>query len=159
MNTLIIIIVILVMLAGVAGTVLPVLPGTPVIFLAALLYGFYDHFLHVGTGSLIILFILMLFTLLVDYLAGVYGAKKYGATRYGTWGSFIGGIIGVIFFQLPGIILGPFIGAFLGELLADHDVERAFKVGIGTLVGMLGGSVIKVITAIIMVTYFIIKLF
>lgn len=159
MNVLVIIIVILVMLAGVAGTLLPVLPGTPAIFLAALLYGFYDHFQHIGTGTLIILFILMVLTHLVDYLASVYGAKKYGATSYGTWGSFIGGIIGVIFFQLPGIIIGPFVGAFLGELIAKGDLNRAFKVGMGTLVGLLGGTVIKILTAVIMVVYFIFKLF
>lgn len=158
MGIFILFIVIIIMLVGLLGTLLPVIPGTPLIFLAALGYGFYDKFKHITGTTLIILFILMLFTHLIDYISSVVGARKYGASRMGIIGAFIGGIIGLIIFQLPGIILGPFIGAFVGELLVGQNFEQALKVGIGTLVGLLGGTIIKIITAVAMMAYFIIKL-
>lgn len=145
----------IVMIGGALGTLLPVLPGTPLIFIAALGYGFYDKFNHITPSILVILFILMLLAFTVDYLAGTVGAKKYGATKYGTWGSFIGGVAGVIFLNIPGLIIGPFLGAVIGEILAGKKPEEALKVGFGTMIGLAGGAVLKLILAISMVGVFV----
>ena len=159
MSTFLLALALIVMIIGVIGTLLPVLPGTPLIFLAALGYGFYDNFKHITPFVIIVLFVLMGFTFFVDYLSGVIGARRYGASKMGTWGSLIGAILGLILFNLPGIIFGPAIGAILGEMLAGKNLDQAFKVGMGTLLGILGGTIIKIATAIIMVAYFVIKLF
>lgn len=159
MSTFLLALALIIMIIGVVGTLLPILPGTPLIFLAALGYGFYDNFKHITPFVIIVLFLLMGFTFFIDYLSGVIGARRYGATKMGTWGSLIGGILGLILFNLPGIIFGPVIGAILGEMLAGKNLDQAFKVGMGTLLGILGGTIIKIATAIIMVAYFVIKLF
>lgn len=44
-----------------------------------------------------------------------------------------------------GIVLGPFGGAFIGELLGERSARDAFKSGIGALIGFLVGTVFKVV--------------
>lgn len=145
----------LVMAVGLLGTLLPVLPGTPLIFLAALGYGFYEKFHRVTPLILGILFVLMVMSLLIDYFAGVIGAKKYGASKYGTWGSFIGGIVGVIVFNIPGLLLGPFAGAVIGEMIYGKKVDESFRVGLGTVMGMAGGAFFKIIIGVSMVIIYL----
>lgn len=144
-----------IMLIGAIGTFLPAIPGTPVIFAAALGYGFYEGFQNITPWTLVFLFFLMVLTFIIDYFAGVVGAKKYGASKYGTWGSFIGGIIGVIFLNIPGLIVGPFVGAVIGEMTAGQNFKTAVKVGLGTMAGLAGGAVLKLLFAVTMIAVFI----
>ncbi len=147
--------VLLIMAVGAIGTLLPIMPGTPLIFLAALGFGFYEHFQRVTPFILVVLFVLTVISLGVDYFAGVIGAKKYGASRYGTWGSFIGGIAGVIIFSIPGLLIGPFTGAVIGEIVSGRNPGEALKVGLGTVIGMAGGAVFKLIIAVSMIVVFL----
>lgn len=145
----------LIMLVGALGTFLPVLPGTPIIFAAALGYAIYEGFQEITYWVLVVLFLLMAVTFAVDYIAGVIGAKKYGAGKYGTWGSFIGGVVGVIVLNIPGLIIGPFVGAVAGEMLSGKDFNSAFRVGFGTMVGLAGGAVLKFTFAAAMIAVYI----
>ncbi|MEI9864141.1 MAG: DUF456 domain-containing protein [Limisphaerales bacterium] len=113
----------LVMLAGLIGSILPALPGTPLMLIAAI-----GHRLYFGTASISnlvlgVLIGLMVVSLVFDFLASMLGAKKFGATWRGMTGAVIGGIIG-LFFSLPGIILGPFVGAMLFEMLVTRNLKR-----------------------------------
>ncbi|PKM79782.1 MAG: DUF456 domain-containing protein [Firmicutes bacterium HGW-Firmicutes-14] len=143
------------MVIGTLGTFLPVLPGTPLIFLAALGYGFYEGFNKITPLILLIMFMLTVLTLLIDYFAGVVGAKKFGATGYGIWGAFLGGILGVIFFSIPGLTLGPLAGAVTGELVKGRNLSDAVRSGLGTVIGIAGGSIFKVTVALSMVSIYV----
>jgi len=55
-----------------------------------------------------------------------------------------------IFFGLPGILLGPFIGAVLGELTEHEDLRIAGRAGIGATVGLLLGTAAKMAIAFAM---------
>ncbi|WP_418792486.1 DUF456 domain-containing protein [Phosphitispora sp. TUW77] len=145
----------LVMVIGTIGAFLPMLPGTPLIFISALAYGYYEGFNTITPLILGILFGLMVLTLVIDYFAGVLGVQRYGASKYGVWGSFIGGILGVVFFSIPGLLLGPFAGAVTGELLNGRQAEDAIKVGFGSFIGIAGGSLFKGIFAVAMIIVFI----
>lgn len=147
--------VLIVMILGAAGTILPVVPGTPLIFLAALGYGLYEHFQNITISVLAVLFFLMVVSLLIDYFAGVVGAKKYGATRYGTWGSFLGGIVGVVIFNIPGLLIGPFAGAVIGELVSGKKIDQALKVGLGSVLGLAGGAFFKFVIALAMIVIYV----
>ncbi|HWJ02688.1 MAG TPA: DUF456 domain-containing protein [Verrucomicrobiae bacterium] len=148
---------ILVMLIGLAGTILPLLPGTPIIFLAILGYGLYTHFTTVGIWFILIMGLLTGLSFAVDYLGTAYGAKRYGATRYGVWGSIIGGVLGLFVLPPFGLVLGTLLGAITGELIRGAKAESALSIGWGSLVGFLGGSILKIILAAIMVVSFVVK--
>ena len=127
---------------GVIGTVVPALPGAPLIFLATLLAAWYQDFSRIGVGTISASAALTVLVLVTDFVATALGAKRVGASKLAIVGAFAGTLIGV-FFLLPGIILGPFIGAVAGELLANRDLLRAGRVGIATWLGLLLGTVVK----------------
>jgi uncharacterized protein YqgC (DUF456 family) len=81
-------------------------------------------------------------SVLLDYLASMWGAKRFGATWRGVAGAAVGGLIG-IFFNLPGILLGPFIGATLFELAGGYKLKEATHAGLGATLGLLAGVIGK----------------
>jgi len=129
-------------LVGLAGAVMPILPGVPLVFGGMLLAAWADHFQHIGAFTLTLLGILAAFALLVDFVAGILGAKRVGASPRALWGASIGMLVG-FFFGLPGVLFGPFLGAVAGELSAGENLDRAARVGIGTWIGLLFGTLAK----------------
>jgi uncharacterized protein YqgC (DUF456 family) len=121
---------------GVVGTVLPAIPGAPLVFLGLLVAAWADHFEKVGWFTLSVLAILTLLTFAVDFMAASLGAKRVGASWAALAGAVIGTIVG-LFFSIPGLILGPFVGAVIGEYATRRNWAQAGKVGVGTWVGML----------------------
>ncbi|HEX7914652.1 DUF456 domain-containing protein, partial [Rudaea sp.] len=126
-------------LVGLAGTVIPALPGVPLVFAGMLLAAWTDHFQHVGVFTLIVLGVLSLLALAIDFVASLLGAKRVGASPHAIWGAMIGTVVG-LFFSLPGLIFGPFLGAVAGELLVGSQLSRATHVGVGTWLGLLFGT-------------------
>lgn len=141
------------MLAGLAGSVLPFLPGPPLSYVALLLQNFRSErpfsteFLWTWAGITIGVIVL-------EYLIPVYGTRRYGGTRYGIWGCTIGLVVG-IFLGPAGIIIGPFAGALIGELIGNADSQRALKAALGSFIGFLFSTVLKLIACGVMAYYFI----
>ena len=138
---------------GVLGTVLPVLPGSLLVFGGLFLAAWAQDFTRVGLWGLAIIGALMALSFAVDFIASVAGAKRVGASPKALIGAGIGGLIGV-FFGLPGILLGPFIGAVLGELIARGGFAQAARVGVGTWLGLLFAAVAKLVIAFLMIGTF-----
>lgn len=132
----------IVIMAGIVGAVVPALPGVPLVFAGMFLAAWADHFQHVGPFTLILLGVLAAFALLVDFVAGLLGAKRVGASARALWGASLGMLIG-FFFGIPGVLLGPFIGAVIGELSTGREINHATRVGIGTWIGLLFGTLAK----------------
>lgn len=148
---------VLVVLAGLAGTIVPALPGIPLIFLGLFIVAWIQDFTVVGWTAVGILAALTAIGWLVDLLAGAVGARYLGASKRSFWGAMIGAIVGM-FFGLPGIILGPFIGAVLGELSGGRDVIHSSRVGVGTWLGMVVATAVKLAIAFLMIGIVIIQL-
>jgi uncharacterized protein YqgC (DUF456 family) len=53
------------------------------------------------------------------------------------------------------MILGPFVGAVAGELIARGGLRQAGKVGLGTWLGLVAAAVVKVIIAFMMIATFL----
>jgi uncharacterized protein len=140
-------------LIGLAGAVIPALPGIPLIFGGIWLMAYLDHYHHVGLWSLVGIAAVGTMGLTLDLLAGALGAKRIGASQQAVWGAFIGTAIG-LFFGLPGVLLGPFCGAVLGELSAGSSVLRSTDVGVSAWVGLIFGTIIKLICSLTMVAMF-----
>jgi|SRR3989304_3088704 len=156
-HILILIISLLIMLGGLSGIVFPVIPSTPMIWLGVFIYAVCDGFESISWLLLLIFAVLTIISLVLDYLGGIIGAKKYGATKWGMIGSVIGGIGGFFMGGIIGLIFGPFFGAVLLELIFDKDITGAFKSGVGTLVGFLGGAIAKLAIGVIIIGIFIWK--
>jgi uncharacterized protein YqgC (DUF456 family) len=142
-------------IAGLAGTILPVLPGVLLVFGGLFLAAWADDFTRVGYVAVGIIGALGLLSFAADLLASMLGAKRVGASPQALFGAAAGGTIGV-FLGIPGIVLGPFLGAALGEYLARGRLLQAGKVGIGTWIGLLVAAIAKVVIAVAMVgTFFL----
>jgi uncharacterized protein len=146
--------------AGLAGSVIPGPPGPPLIFAGVLLYGLLTGFADFGWPLLVVLGFLAALSQILDYLASAYGANRFGGSKWGIWGSILGGIIGLIVFSLPGMIIGIFAGAVLLELWPGHKGGLAsLKVGGGSLLGFLGGTLLKLVFALVMIGIFLYAVF
>jgi uncharacterized protein YqgC (DUF456 family) len=143
----------LVVLAGIAGTVLPLLPGIALVFAGLFLAAWTDGFAHVGAIALTIIGALAVLAFIVDFFASLLGAKRAGASPQALVGATLGAIVG-LFLGIPGLILGPFVGAVAGELLARRELLQAGKVGLGTWLGLVVAAVAKVVLAFLMVAVF-----
>ena len=147
----------LLLLIGLLGSIVPSLPGLPIIFAAILLFGFLTDFTPVGMDFVIVAGVVTALMQVLDYLAGMWGVKKLGGTGWGIAGSLIGSILGFIFAgAFLGMFLGAFVGAFLGELLgAGQNLSASFKIGLGSIIGLLAGTLIRIVVALAMVVSFI----
>lgn len=142
-----------VMLIGLIGSIVPGLPGTPLVLAAAIGHRLYFGAASINNVVLIALVVLTVVSLLFDFLSTALGAKKFGATWRGAVGAVLGGVIG-LFFSLPGIILGPFLGAMLFEMIGDKEFKAAAKAGTGAVIGLLLGVIGKFSICVIMTALF-----
>ena len=69
------------------------------------------------------------------------------------------GLVAGLFLGLPGIVLGPPLGALVFEYAKDPNFERALKAGFGAFVGFLAGSVVKVTLAFVLLGVVALRLF
>ena len=127
---------------GVAGSVLPALPGVPLVFAGLLLAAWAEDFERVSWIALVVLGLLTIISFVIDFAATALGAKRVGATKLAVLGALIGTFLG-IFLGLPGLILGPFVGAVAGELISHGQVQQATRAGIATWMGLLFGTLAK----------------
>lgn len=149
--------VILLMLLGLVGTFLPVLPGTGLIFLGILLYGLYDHFQVVSGQFVAAMFALTLLAMVTDYLAAALGAKKVQASRAGMVGATLGGVVGLFALGPIGLFVGPFLGAITGEVASGRTARQAVRVGVATVVGVMGGMLLKGAIGVAMIAMFVLR--
>jgi uncharacterized protein YqgC (DUF456 family) len=141
------------MIIGIIGCLVPVLPGPPLSFLG-LIFLHLTRFGQFTPLTLIILGTIAVVVTVLDYIVPLWGTKKFGGSKYGTKGATVGLIVG--FFLGPlGIILGPLIGAFAGEMIFKDDLSYAFKAGFGSLLGFLTSIGLKLAASLVMTFYFV----
>jgi uncharacterized protein YqgC (DUF456 family) len=147
------IVALVLMLAGSVASIIPGIPGTPIVLLIAILHRVYFRAASVNNWVLAGLVLLTLFSVVLDYIASMMGAKKLGARWWGIVGAMVGGLVGM-FFGLPGVIIGPFLGAVLLELIGGYKIKPAAKAGAGALLGLFVGAVGKLAICAVMIVLF-----
>lgn len=155
MDSLLLIIGFVCMIAGIIGSFLPVLPGPSISWIGLVLL----YFTNAVSANYWILGITLLVTVvltILDYTIPAKGTKKFGGSSYGIWGTNIGLIVG-IFAPIPfGFIIGPFVGAFVGELIYDYkDHHRALKAATGSLLGFLASTFMKFVVCMMYLGLFL----
>lgn len=140
--------------AGFAGTFVPVLPGAPLAWLG-LLAAYFSEYCDISVATLIITGIAAVLVSVLDNILPVAMTKKFGGSKSATTGSTIGLIAG--FFIGPvGIILGPFLGAVIGELIHNRgNSDGVLRAGLGAFAGFLAGTGIKMILVLVLIWCFI----
>jgi uncharacterized protein len=145
---------VILIVVGVAGTVLPALPGVVLVLGGITLGAWLDDFTRVPWWIVAICAVLAVIAWVTDFLATVMGAKKAGASKLAIAGAAVGTIVG-IFMGLIGVLFMPFVGAVLGQYLSEKDGKRAAKVGFATWLGLLVGTVVKLVLVFMMVGIFV----
>ncbi len=153
MDILLFIVGALAVLIGIAGSILPLLPGPPVAWAGLLLLHF-SKYAQFSTQMLIITAVITLIIAILDYLLPALATKRYGGTKAGQRGATVGTIVGIFLGPL-GLIIGPFVGAFLGEVIvAPKEMNRALKVAVGSFIGFLFSTGIKLIWCLLIAWWF-----
>lgn len=157
METLLIIVGAICIIGGLLGSFIPILPGTPVTYCGLLALQLAHQ--PFSATFMIVWALIVAAIMILDNVIPAYGTKRFGGSAYGIWGSIIGLVIGIFFFPPFGLIMGPLVGAFAGELLGGQSSDRAFKSALGSFAGLLVNTLMKVIASGIMGYYFFINAF
>ena len=153
MDSILIIIGIVALIAGIIGCVAPVIPGPPIAYIALILLQCTDKH-PFSTGIMICFFVIVAAVTVLDYLIPTWGTRKFGGSKYGSVGCLLGTFAGL--FLMPwGIIVMPFVGAFVGEMIYQADSGKALKAATGALLGFLGGVFCKILVCIAITVAFV----
>ncbi len=155
MDLILIITAFLLFIVGIIGSIVPIIPGPPLSYLGMIALHFTQR-LSFSTEMLLIYAVITIVVTILDYIIPVYGTKKMGGSSYGVWGTSIGLVIGLLFFPPLGIIVGPFMGALIGELIYGKTASIALVAAIGSFLGFLFGTLLKLITSL-MISYHSLK--
>lgn len=146
-------------LIGFAGSILPGLPGPPLSYLGLILLHC-TRFVQFSNGTLIGWALAVAVVAILDYVVPVWGTKQFGGTKAGVRGSTVGLIIGIILLPMLGVVIGPFgivgilggpfLGAWVGELSAGTDSQQALRAAIGSFIGFLAGTLMKLTVCVIL---------
>lgn len=153
MDYFLLILSLLLFILGLIGSVLPALPGPPISWLGLLCLYFVNG-IEISSlalwGSLVVTIVISV----LDYIIPAQGTKRFGGSKYGVWGTNIGLVIGIIAPIPFGFIIGPFLGALIGELIFDsRDVNRALKAAIGSFIGFLASTFLKIVFGLVFLVW------
>ncbi len=154
-NTLILVVTFVIMFVGLLGTVLPILPGTILILLGALFYAVVDGFQSIGWPTLLVLGLLTAVATTADIWVGGLGARAGGASGWSIVAGLLGGLIALLFFSLPGAVIGAVLGVLITEVVRVRDWRQALKAGGGWAAGWLLSVLVQLVLGLVMVAIFV----
>ena len=145
----------LLIIIGVIGAFLPVMPGLPFSYFGLLVLQLTQS--PFSTTFMIVWLAIVLLLMFLDNALPTWGTKKFGGTAYGVWGSVVGLVVG-IFFPPLGFVFGPLIGAFAGEIIGGSKTDKALKSAMGSFVGFMTATGLKVMAAGVMGYFYFVNL-
>ncbi len=156
MDALLLILGLICMIGGILGSFLPVLPGPGLSWLGLLLL-YLTEAVKMNYWILGISLVITIIISILDYVIPAQGTKRFGGSSYGVWGTNIGLVVG-IFAPIPfGFIIGPFVGAWVGELIYNsRDQKRAWKAATGSFIGFLASSFMKFVVCVAFLGLFLV---
>ncbi len=144
------------MLLGIIGSFVPVIPG-PLTSWAGFLVLHFTKGVELSTTFLVVTLIIAIIIYVLDYIIPAVGTKRFGGSKSGMVGTTLGLLVG-LFFPPFGIIIGPFLGALIGEMIHRNDTNKAVKAAFGSFLGFIASTFLKFIVAVIFFGFFIAKL-
>jgi uncharacterized protein len=153
MEILLWIVAVVLVVVGLVGIVMPALPGHILILGGLVLAAWADGFRHVGVWTLVVIGVIGATSYGIDFVAAAISTRRLGASRRAMVGAALG-TLGGFFFGLIGLIVGPFVGAVIGELTVSRDVRQAGRAGLAATIGFALGTAAKVAIAFVMIAIF-----
>ena len=146
----------LLMVVGIIGSLLPALPGSPISWVGILMLYLCEG-ISINYWILAVTLLIAVIIGILDYIIPAKGTKYFGGSKYGIWGTNIGLVVG-IFAPIPfGFLIGPFVGALVGELIYNSQEKgRAFKAATGSFIGFLAGTFMKVLVSLLFLGLFLV---
>ena len=138
-------------LTGIVGAIVPALPGPPLTF-ASLVTVYFSCPGKISVELLIVMLALTVLVSVLDYVAPIWLTKVGGGSKSAIWGSTIGLFAG-LFFMPIGLIFGPLIGAFIGEISNNSSLGKASKVALMSFVSFLLTTGAKLVLSAVMTYY------
>lgn len=157
MELFLVLVALLLMILGIIGSFLPVLPG-PLTSWAGLLVLHFTEGVELSHTFLVSTLIVAIFIYILDYIIPALGTKRFGGSRAGMIGTTLGLLVGILSPIPFSIIIGPFVGALIGEMIHRNDFDKALKAAFGSFLGFIASTFLKFIVAIIYLGFFIVKL-
>lgn len=162
MNTLLIILAFVCLLASIVCVFTPVPPAVPVAWGGLLLARLGGA--AISTPLLVWAAAIGVLLMVLDYVIPLLTTKQFGGTKWGVWGCTIGLLVAIVGLPfgptgLLGVFFWPFVGAFIGEYIKQQDLFPAFKAAFGSFVGIMTGSLAKVLYSLVLIVITVIKLF
>ena len=144
------------MLVGIIGSILPALPGPPISWVGILMLYLCEG-ISINYWILAVTLLIAVIIGILDYIIPAKGTKYFGGSKYGIWGTNIGLVVG-IFAPIPfGFLIGPFVGALVGELIYNSQEKgRAFKAATGSFIGFLAGTFMKLLVSLLFFGLFLV---
>jgi uncharacterized protein len=158
LNTVALLLAVILFILGMVGTILPLLPGVILIYTGMVLYGILTGFAGLDTMFFILQGMAVVLVFSLDYLATAAGTRRYGGSSHAAWGAALGTLLGLLLLGPFGIIIGPFLGAVTVEIIRGKNTEQAVKIGFGTLIGLVGGTVLKLGIEALMIIWFFLSI-
>lgn len=156
MDTFLIILSALLMILGILGSFLPIIPG-PVTSWVGLVVFHLTEVVPFNWTFIIITGIIAIGIAILDYVIPAVGTKRFGGTKAGMIGTTLGLIVGLIAPIPGGVIIVPFVGALIGEMISQKELKIAFKAAVGSFVGFLASTFIKFLICVIYLGLYIVK--
>ncbi|MDO9257773.1 MAG: DUF456 domain-containing protein [Bacteroidales bacterium] len=153
MDTFLIVLAIILLIGGIACCFIPFLPGTPLAYGSLILLQLLT-FRPFTDSPLTIWTLATILVVAADYYIPIWGSKRFRGTSGGVWGASIGLVFGIFLFPPIGLIIGPFIEVFIGEIINDQDTNKAFRSALGSFIGFVAGTIMKLGISIVMGYYF-----
>lgn len=144
---------IILIILGFIGCIVPALPGPPFAFLALLVIKLTKSSIFT-TDFILIMAIITAAVYFLDFILPLAGARIFKASKQGIWFSIIGMVIGIFFFPPFGVIIGLFLGAITGELIAGKAKTQAVKIGFVSFLFSLSAILLKITVVGVMTYYF-----
>ena len=142
-------------IVGLVGCILPVIPGPPISWVGMLLV-WLTHPEGMTSGLLIAWLVITVIVTILDYVAPSWITTKTGGSKAAGRGSFVGLIVGLLFFPPWGMIAGSFIGALVAEVVVSgKEVTESVKPAFGSFLGFLLSTGLKLTASGVMLFYII----
>lgn len=145
-------------LAALAFTFYPILPGALFAIAGIVIYGFTVGWSVFPLWFWIVQGMLVALNFLVDWVANIVGIKRAGGSKQAMWGSAIGMFLAPFFMGPVGILVGPVVGAIAGELVHVRTAGHLARVGIGSFVGFLAGTILKLVLVAAQIVLFLLRI-